>query len=82
GIDWCGRCRLMSSLIEEVIAKCTCEIVFVKIDMEQSLEIKEIYNVYNKPTYLVFKQGKIIDRIDKLISKREFQTKINSYINE
>ena len=81
GIDWCGRCRLMSSLIEQVIKKCNAEIKFLRVDIELCAEIKEVYNVFNKPTYLIYKNGKIIDRIDKLISQSEFQSKINSYIN-
>jgi len=81
GIEWCGRCRLMSSLIKQVIMKCNTEINYIRIDIEKSIEIKEIYNIYNQPTYLVFKNGKTIDRVDKLISQREFQIKINSYIN-
>ena len=81
GINWCGRCRLMSSLIEQVIKKCNAEIKFLRVDIELCAEIKEVYNVFNKPTYLIYKNGKIIDRIDKLISQSEFQSKINSYIN-
>ena len=81
GCDWCGRCRLMTSLIKPIFNKYNTKIEFFRIDIEASREVKEEYGIYSRPTYLVFKDGGIIDRIDKLISQGEFHEKINSYIN-
>ena len=81
GVIWCGRCRLMSFLIEPIIKKRNIHLDFLRIDLEKSSELQSFYNIYKRPTYLVFKDGEIIERIEKLLSQSELEKKINSFTN-
>jgi thiol-disulfide isomerase/thioredoxin len=81
GNDCCGRCHLMNSIVEPIIKKSEKKIQFIRIDIETSTEIKKEYSIYKKPTYLVFKKGIMIDKIEKLISQNDFLLRITIYTN-
>ncbi|KAF8390285.1 hypothetical protein HHK36_024810 [Tetracentron sinense] len=59
---WCGPCRSMDSVIDELATKFT-DVVFVKIDVDKLMEIAQVYEVQTMPTFLLIKQGKVVDAV-------------------
>ncbi|MDR2462051.1 MAG: thioredoxin [Mycoplasmataceae bacterium] len=55
--DWCGPCKMLSPIFENV-AKKYPKINFTKINVDESNDIAEKYNVLSIPTIIVFKDGK------------------------
>lgn len=82
GAEWCGGCQLMSLILKSIINRLKIKIELIKIDIENDRAIKSIYDISAQPTYLIFLNGKMIDRITGIISRSEFELKIDSYINE
>ncbi|OGF31048.1 thioredoxin [Candidatus Falkowbacteria bacterium RIFCSPLOWO2_12_FULL_45_13] len=67
---WCGPCQMMAPIIDEMIKENkdqNIKIGKVNIDDDQSIAVK--YNVMSIPTFLIFKKGKVNDRISGYCSK-------------
>ena len=60
--SWCGPCRMMSPVVDEIAEEMKDEVKVCKIniDEEQNLAVK--YNVMSIPTFIVIKEGKEIGR--------------------
>lgn len=57
--EWCGPCQMMLPVIEE-LAKEQTEIKVCKVNVDEQMELARQYRVMSIPTFLVFKNGKII----------------------
>jgi thioredoxin 1 len=55
---WCGPCRIVSPIIEEIGTEHAEKLKVVKINVDENQELAEKYNVMSIPTLLVFKGGK------------------------
>lgn len=58
--SWCGPCKMMSPIVEEIAKEMDgkAKVCKINVDEEQSLAIK--YGIMSIPTFLVFKEGKVI----------------------
>jgi len=59
---WCGPCRMLAPVLEEVAASHGDEIAVGKIDVDQCPELARQFRVMNIPTLILFKNGEIVDR--------------------
>ncbi len=67
---WCGPCRMLSPLVEE-IAEETTEFKVCKVDVDDQMALAERHNVMSIPTLVVYKDGKEMNRSLGYISKEE-----------
>jgi thioredoxin 1 len=59
---WCGPCRMMSPVIEELATDLKGKITFGKLNTDENQDIAMRYQVQAIPTLLIFKDGKLTDR--------------------
>lgn len=59
--EWCGPCKMLSPIIEEV-AKTASNIKVCKINVDEAPELASKYQIMSIPTLLVMKQGEIINK--------------------
>ena len=59
---WCGPCRMMSPIIDELASDYKGKITFGKLNTDEHREIAEKYLIQAIPTLLIFKDGKRADR--------------------
>jgi thioredoxin 1 len=59
--DWCGPCRMVSPIIEE-IAKERSDIKVGKINVDEERDLASEFSVYSIPTLVVLKDGEVINR--------------------
>ena len=69
--DWCGPCRMVAPLIEE-IAREHPEYVVGKINVDESPELAQKYGVFSIPTLAVVKDGRIAGRMTGAKPKSTF----------
>ena len=61
--DWCGPCRVMEPLIEELAKQYDGRAQVVKINIDQNMEIAQQHGVMSIPTFVFYKDGKEQDRL-------------------
>jgi thioredoxin len=61
---WCGPCRMLAPILEQVQTHLKGKVQIVKIDTDRYPEIASQYEIHALPTIMLFKQGKPVDRIE------------------
>ncbi|TQN66316.1 Thioredoxin-like protein 1 [Colletotrichum shisoi] len=63
--DWCGPCKAIAPLYEQLSSSLSHKnaVTFVKIDIEAHKEIAAAYNVTSLPTFMIFREGKTIEKV-------------------
>lgn len=61
--DWCGPCRMMEPIIEELAKEMEGKAKIAKIDIETSQKVTSNFNVTSIPTLILFKNGNELQRI-------------------
>lgn len=60
---WCGPCRMVAPVIEEVAAKVEGRALVAKVNVDEEEELSRQYNIMSIPTMIVFKNGKAVDKM-------------------
>ncbi|WP_270179514.1 thioredoxin [Alkalihalobacillus sp. CinArs1] len=59
---WCGPCKMIAPVLEELDAEMT-DVKVVKIDVDENQETASKFGVMSIPTLLVFKNGEVVDQV-------------------
>ena len=68
--EWCGPCRMLGPIIEEVSKDYEGKAVVGKLDVDSNQEFAAKFGVRNIPTVLVFKDGELVNSSSWCISKK------------
>jgi len=60
---WCGPCRMLAPVIDALAKDFAGQIVFGKLNVDQNPETSEKFGIMSIPTLLVFRNGKLVDKI-------------------
>ena len=77
---WCGPCRMIAPIVEELAKEYDGKIAVGKCDVEENDELAAEYGIRNIPTILFFKEGKLVDKIVGAVSKPKLQEKFESLL--
>ena len=77
GATWCGPCKALAPIIEELAAEYEGKAVIAKVDVEEAPTIAATYRVRNVPTVLFIKNGELKDKSVGLVSKQTLIDKLN-----
>lgn len=75
--DWCGPCKMLAPILEEVAMETDTRIC--KVNVDESAELSREYEIRTIPTMIIFKDGVKIDQIIGLKEKNELLERLNSY---
>ncbi|NLM45680.1 MAG: thioredoxin [Firmicutes bacterium] len=75
---WCGPCRMMAPVFEELAGEFAGQVKFVKVDVDKNRKTAESYRIMSIPTLLFFKDGQPVDTQVGFIAKEPLKQKINS----
>jgi len=79
--EWCGPCRAVSSVVEELSSEYGDKVNFVKINVDENGKLAQKYNVFSIPTLAIFKNGEIVSQKMGAATKESFKTMIDSSLN-
>lgn len=81
--EWCMPCKMMAPIIEELTDDFDKErVTIAKCDVQTEQEIAQRYSIMSIPTMLIFKDGKAMDQVIGVVSKKTIKDKINQYISQ
>ena len=79
--EWCGPCRMMSPVVEDLANEYKDRAVVGKLNVDDNPEVPTNYNVRGIPTFLLFKNGELKEKIVGMQTKQFLQNKIESYLS-
>ncbi len=79
---WCNPCKIFSKVLNDVYKKFYSTIKFVKINIENSVNIQNKYNVKSIPTVVLFHNGVVLSSKVGLLTKFDLVNFLKSYIKK
>ena len=77
---WCGPCKMLAPVFQEVGNELDGKAKFYKIDIDASLDIARQFSVSTVPTVIIFRNGEPIERLVGFMPKENLLAKIKEYI--
>ncbi len=75
--EWCGPCRMVSPVIEELAGEYAGKVNFVKVNVDENNELASKYNVFSIPTLALFNKGQIVAQQVGAASKASYKGMID-----
>lgn len=80
GATWCGPCKALAPIIEEIAAEYDGRALVCKVDVDEAPGIASEFRVRNVPTVLFIKNGAVVDKSVGLVAKATLTDKLNALL--
>lgn len=60
---WCGPCKMMAPVVEEIAGEYEGIAKVGKVDIDQDSDLAARYSIMSVPTFLIFKNGEVVDKV-------------------
>jgi thioredoxin 1 len=77
---WCGPCRMIAPVIEELAADFEGKATIAKVNTDEQQDLAIKFGIRSIPSILFFKDGEVVDQMVGAASKEAFAEKINSLL--
>ncbi|MBU3160750.1 thioredoxin [Clostridium frigoris] len=77
---WCGPCKMLAPVMEQLDKEYAGKIKFVKVDIDKNPEISSKYNISSIPTIMVFKNNVVEDKLVGFSPKKVLGDKLKKYV--
>ncbi len=78
--EWCGPCRAISPIVEELSTEFEGKAVIAKCNVDEAGDVTVEYGIRNIPTLIFFKGGQAVDKIVGATNKAAIAEKLNALI--
>lgn len=78
--EWCGPCRVISPIIEELAKEYDGKVVVGKLNVDDNPEVSMHYGIRSIPTILILKNGEVVDKQVGTTSKQTLANKIEAHL--
>ncbi|PIS07632.1 thioredoxin [Candidatus Berkelbacteria bacterium CG10_big_fil_rev_8_21_14_0_10_43_13] len=81
---WCGPCQVMEPILEEFVGKFPKikEVEIAKADIDILGEVAVKYNIMSVPTFVIFKKGKMVEKMVGLRTEEELNVKLKESLDK
>jgi thioredoxin 1 len=79
--EWCGPCKMMSPILQEVKLDLKEAVKIIKVNVDQHQDLAGHFMVRGVPTFMLFKTGKLLWRQSGVLSAKDLTQIISSYLN-
>lgn len=77
---WCGPCRMVAPIVEELAGEYEGRVKFVKLNTDENPRVASQFGIRSIPTLLVFKQGEIVGQIVGFRPKSDLQKRLDAVL--
>lgn len=78
--SWCGPCRMIAPVIEEVAGDYEGRAKVAKVDVDANPQVSAQYGIRSIPTLLIFKNGTVVDQLVGAVSKKVITNKLDAHL--
>jgi len=78
--EWCGPCRTIGPIIEQLASEMKGKVVFGKLNIDENMQTANKYRISAIPTLMIFKDGKLIDKLVGAYPKPALAAKIQEFL--
>ncbi|MFB6240526.1 MAG: thioredoxin, partial [Gemmatimonadota bacterium] len=78
--EWCGPCRMVSPIVEELAEEYEGDVKVAKVDVDESQRTAQKFNVRSIPSILFFKDGEHVDTVVGAVPKEQLEAKIEEHL--
>ncbi len=78
---WCGPCKAMLPIVDELTAKYEGKIAFYKMNVDENQEIPQQFSVMSIPTFILFKNGEAKDTFIGVKSKEDVSVRLDALLS-
>lgn len=79
--DWCGPCKMMSPILQEVKTNLKEAVKIIKVNVDQHQDLASHFMVRGVPTLMLFKKGKMLWRQSGVLSTKDLTEIISNHLN-
>ena len=76
--EWCGPCRMVAPIVEELAAEYEGKVDFTKLNVDFDPTVATTFGIRSIPTLLVFKGGKPVDQVIGAVPKAEIKKRLEA----
>jgi len=77
---WCGPCRKISPIIDELAAEFEGKVKVVKVNTDENLKITQEFSISGIPSILIFKKGEAVERLVGLMQKSQLISNLEKHL--
>ncbi len=78
---WCGPCKMIAPILEEVAAEYSDKVKVVKLDVDANNKTAGKYNIMSIPSLLFFKGGEMVDQVVGAIPKAQLTARLDKVLS-
>jgi thioredoxin 1 len=79
--EWCSPCRMIAPIVDEIATEYEGKLRVAKLDADENQNILMEYGVMGIPTLILFKGGKVVERITGYLPKGKILPKLENHLN-
>ena len=79
---WCGPCRMISPIIEELASKYRGKVVFGKLNIDENQTVAQYFGIQSIPTMIILRNAKVVDIIIGALPMAQIESRITQHLSE
>ena len=77
---WCGPCRMMAPIFEELAGQYAGRVLFAKLNVDDNMQTPSAFGTYSIPTLIIFKEGQEVQRLVGFTTRDKLSAVIDSVL--
>ncbi len=80
--DWCGPCKMIAPIVEELAEEYDGQVIFTKLDVDANPKTAMEFGIRSIPTLLLFKEGKVAEQVIGAVPKSMLKKKLDKVLSD
>ena len=79
--EWCGPCKMIGPVVEQLAGEYECKAIIAKMDVDQNSQVPSQFGIRSIPTLMVFKNGQMVDKVIGAVPKSVLEQKLKAQMS-
>ncbi len=78
--DWCAPCHRVAPILDDLAASHEGRAIVAKVNVDDEPELAKEYGIRSIPTFLLVRDGEVVDRVSGALSKKQLEDHVDSLV--